>query len=89
MEFKEIVEECLLYIRTNFPKEEIRLSGEPNDMTLSFQDCEFYGNLEKVYQDFYNFLVEDNEEREALNNSFRKGWDIYPSTSLSATAIVR
>lgn len=79
MELKEIIEECLLYIETNYPKEEIRISGTPNNMFLTFQDCEFNGSLEKVYQDFYNFLVEDNEEREIDNMRFRKGWDLYKS----------
>lgn len=89
MEFKELIEECLLYVKTNFPGEKIKLSGELNDITLSFQDCEFYGSLEEVYQDFYNFLVEDNEEREHLNREFRKGWDSYKPTPFSATAIIR
>lgn len=79
MELKEIIEECLLYVNTNYKGDEIKLSGHPNDMTLSFQDCEFYGSLENVFNEFYDFLVEDNEEKEAKNMEFRKGWDSYKS----------
>lgn len=79
MELKEIIEECMLYVNMNYEGEEIKISGHPNNMILSFQDCEFYGSLEKAYQDFYDFLVEDNEERELENMEFRKGWNSYKS----------
>ena len=77
MDFKDYVEECMLYVKANFPKEEIKLSGEPNKMTLTFRDCEFYGNIEEVFKEFFEYLQEDDEDREYLNNSFRKGWDLY------------
>lgn len=76
MELQELINECLDYIEFNFKGEDLTISGKGKNVTLTFLDEEFSGDLETAYKKLFKFLEEDNYKRELENMQFRKGWDM-------------